>query len=253
MTPRSIAFAPTANASRAGHAFALRLQGDAGAANHAIDVDPAARAMAGAASAAVGDGSMVLNALHAYSFGVIISDGGGRVKFANRAAETLARRGAGILLNRGQLSAIARNQAFALARLIRDAATGGAGGAIQLTGCDGARAILGLVTPLPRQTDQTHGGHALVSLRAAADRPTLTEAALAAMFRLSPSQASIARAIFDGKAPEEIAHERGVRISTLRSHLTEIFARTGTENQRDLVRLLAMLPPLLCGSGDIPC
>jgi DNA-binding CsgD family transcriptional regulator len=37
---------------------------------------------------------------------------------------------------------------------------------------------------------------------------------------------------------------RGARISTLRSHLDEILARTGVENQRELVRLLALLPPL---------
>jgi DNA-binding CsgD family transcriptional regulator len=35
-----------------------------------------------------------------------------------------------------------------------------------------------------------------------------------------------------------------VAISTVRTHLAEIFVRTGTESQRDLVRLLGMLPPV---------
>jgi DNA-binding CsgD family transcriptional regulator len=49
-------------------------------------------------------------------------------------------------------------------------------------------------------------------------------------------------------APEEIAAERGVAISTLRTHFAEIFARTGAENQRDLIRLLGMLPPVRSGA-----
>jgi DNA-binding CsgD family transcriptional regulator len=237
---------PTGNVSRGGNAsFALRLQDHAAGAGRGVDVDPMGRAFLKEASAAISEGAMVLNALHAFSFGVIICDKGARVKVVNAAAaEMLARQDAAILLNRGQLSVARRSEAFALARLIGDAATGGAGGAIQLTGRDGTTAILGLVTSLPGQPYDRLGGHALVSLRATADSPTLTESALATLFRLSPSQASIALAIFNGKVPEEIALERGVRISTLRSHLAEIFARTGTGNQRDLVRLLSMLPPL---------
>jgi DNA-binding CsgD family transcriptional regulator len=83
-----------------------------------------------------------------------------------------------------------------------------------------------------------------VSLRSAHDRPAFTETTLSALFRLSPAQASIALALHRGQTPEEIAIERGVKISTLRSHLAEIFARTGAENQRDLIRLLGLLPPL---------
>ena len=64
------------------------------------------------------------------------------------------------------------------------------------------------------------------------------------LFSLSRTQAAIALSIFGGKSPDEIAAERGVTISTLRTHLAEIFARTGTENQRDLVRLFGMVPPI---------
>jgi DNA-binding CsgD family transcriptional regulator len=253
MTSRTVALTPTANTSQAGHApFALRLQDDAGGPSRGIDLGPTERAPFDARSAAIDEGAIVLNALHAYAFGVIICDDGARVKFANAAARMLARQGAAILLHRGQLSAMARHEAFALASLIRDATRGGTGGGIQFTGRDGTITILGLVTPLPRQSCQKREGLALVSLRATADRPSLSAAALAAMFRLSPCQASVALAIFNGKTPEEIATDRGVRISTLRSHLAEIFARTGTENQRDLVLLLAMLPPLAFGASDIP-
>jgi DNA-binding CsgD family transcriptional regulator len=67
---------------------------------------------------------------------------------------------------------------------------------------------------------------------------------LAGLFRLSPAQAQIALALYSGRSLEDIARDREIKISTLRTHLTEIFARSGTETQLELVRLLAMLPPL---------
>lgn len=186
-------------------------------------------------------------ALNAFTFGVLVCDAGGRLVFANAAAEALARQGAGIVLGpRGkEVGALKAAEGRALGLLIRDATGGGAGGMLQLTGSDGATALLVLVTPLPRQPNDTFGpGHALVALRSARDRPAFTEATLAALFKLSPAQAAIAFAIYNGRTPEEIALQRGIKITTLRSHLAQIFLRTGAENQRDLVRLLGMLPPL---------
>jgi DNA-binding CsgD family transcriptional regulator len=189
---------------------------------------------------------MHAGALDAYSFGIVICDADRNVKFANDAAQAMAREGTGLLLFASRrMGALLPSEGFALARRIREAAAGAPGGAIRLTGRSGAIELLGLVTPLPRRLGEGGGaGHALISLRATEDRPALSEATLAAMFGLSPTQASIALSIFSNKTPEEIAGERGVRISTLRSHLAEIFARTGVENQRELVRLLALLPPL---------
>jgi DNA-binding CsgD family transcriptional regulator len=47
-----------------------------------------------------------------------------------------------------------------------------------------------------------------------------------------------------GKSLEEIATERSVKITTVRTRLARLFARAGAESQRDLVRLIALLPPL---------
>jgi DNA-binding CsgD family transcriptional regulator/PAS domain-containing protein len=186
-------------------------------------------------------------ALDALSFGVVICDIAARLVFANAAAEAFAREGAGITFGtRGKgVGAIVASEGLALNRLVHEAASGGAGGVLRLTGRDGSTALLVLVTPLPRPFNG-HGrsGYAMVSLRSATERPAFTEAALAALFRLSPTQASIALELFNGKSPEEIAIARGVKISTLRTHLSDIYARTGAETQRDLIRLLGTLPPL---------
>ena len=190
--------------------------------------------------------SVHVAALDALAIGIAICDPCGRIIFANLATEELLRGKADITLGaRGQeLSAIEPGGARTLARLIEDAAQGGRGGVARLSGAKLDTLIIS-VTPLPPHLEADYGsGHLLVTLTAPGATPSLTEAMLVALFELSPTQASIALAIFNGNSPEAIAHERGIKISTLRTHLTEVFQRTATQNQRDLVRLLATLPPL---------
>jgi DNA-binding CsgD family transcriptional regulator len=183
------------------------------------------------------------------AFGVAICDAACRIVFSNAAAESIIIAGAGITAgDGGRLGALVPAEARRLAVLIHDAASGGPGGVLRLTGKDRVTALLVLITPLPRSLQHApEHGHALVALRPARDSLSFTDATLSALFALSPAQAAIARAIFNGQTPEEIACERGIRISTLRTHLTEIFLRTGAENQRDLVRLLGTLPQLRTG------
>jgi DNA-binding CsgD family transcriptional regulator len=141
-------------------------------------------------------------------------------------------------------------EARLLAFLIKDAARGGAGGAACLNG-GGGGPLIALVTPLARRADGDRGvGQAMLALRRAWDGPAFDETMLEHLFGLSPTQALIALALFNGQSPEEIALQRGVKITTLRTHLTEIFLRTGAETQRDLMRLLGTLPPLRKRDAD---
>ncbi|MGZ8250059.1 LuxR C-terminal-related transcriptional regulator [Methylomagnum sp.] len=49
-------------------------------------------------------------------------------------------------------------------------------------------------------------------------------------------------AIFAGHDAEEIAVQRGVSITTVRTQIRQILAKTGASNLRDLARRLAGLP-----------
>lgn len=197
--------------------------------------------------------AMHVGALDALAFGIVVCDGNGRVAFANRSAEAMARNGSGLVLgNRKKgVAAIAASQSRRLLALLHDAACGGPGGVMQLTGRSGQAETLALVTPLPRnmRINRVAPAHyALLTLRPVWDSPSFSTEMLTALFGLSPAQAEIALAIFDGEDPETIAAKRNVAISTLRTHITEILARTGTKNQRDLVRLLALVPPVRMGA-----
>ena len=192
-------------------------------------------------------GQLHAAALDALAFGVVVCEATGRIVLANTAAEGLARAGAGIILgHRGKaLGATVGTEARALAALVHDAANNGPGGVIRLSGRTGGAELVALVTPLPREFGLAGGAAcALVTLRSIWDNPSFSTDALIALFGMSSAQAEIALAIYNGKAPDEIAVARGVSISTVRTHLSEIFARTSAENQRDLVRLLGTLPPV---------
>src|SRR5262249_30416810 len=129
--------------------------------------------------------------------------------------------------------------------LVRDAASGGPGGLLSITSQQGAPELLALVAPLPRGVHIADGPeHAVIALRSLADTPGFPASQLSGLLGVSPAQGEIAVGVFQGKSLEEIAAERGVKITTVRTQLARLFARTGMDSQRDLVRLVGLIPPL---------
>lgn len=53
---------------------------------------------------------------------------------------------------------------------------------------------------------------------------------------LTPAELGVLTLLLDGETPSEIAATRGVAISTVRTQLKRLFAKTGTRRQADLVR-----------------
>ena len=71
----------------------------------------------------------------------------------------------------------------------------------------------------------------------------LDPTALARLFGLTPAEARLAVALHAGRSPREHAADRGVRVSTVRSHLKQLFLKLDVRRQADLIRLLDRLPP----------
>lgn len=61
-------------------------------------------------------------------------------------------------------------------------------------------------------------------------------------FGLSGAEARLARAICHGDSVEEYARDQGLRLPTVRTQLSSIFNKTGTQRQAALVRLIAGIP-----------
>lgn len=61
---------------------------------------------------------------------------------------------------------------------------------------------------------------------------------IARLFDLTPQEARIATSLAEGRQLKEIADEAGIRMSTARTHLLQVFSKTGTRKQSQLVVML---------------
>jgi DNA-binding CsgD family transcriptional regulator len=62
---------------------------------------------------------------------------------------------------------------------------------------------------------------------------------------LTASEAQVLHALCAGQTPAQIARERGVKLSTVRSQLGAMRTKVGASDIRALVRLVATLPPMV--------
>lgn len=148
----------------------------------------------------------------------------------------------GLRLVGGRLAAADPASQRRLATMIAraTAATGAAADAVSVERDDARPAYVVCVWPLARER------RALVPDRAAAlltlidplaGRAPQAEAWRGA-FGLTAREAEVARTLVEGFAPDEAASQLGVSIATVRVHLRQLFAKTQTSRQAELVRLL---------------
>lgn len=109
------------------------------------------------------------------------------------------------------------------------------------------RFSLTLTRMQPRPAAESDGGSIRVSdvlcLLAPLDgRRIATARQLMDFFGLSAAEARLARAICHGSSVEEYARDQGLRLPTVRTQLSSVFHKTGTERQASLVHLIAGIP-----------
>jgi len=73
------------------------------------------------------------------------------------------------------------------------------------------------------------------------DAKSASPTILGALFDLTPAEARLAEGLLSGDALSAIARHHGVSITTVRTQLSSIFAKTGTSRQAQLVALLSSL------------
>jgi DNA-binding CsgD family transcriptional regulator len=66
----------------------------------------------------------------------------------------------------------------------------------------------------------------------------LDDQALARAFGLTPAEARVAARLAEGLSPTAIAESHGIRISTVRRQMAQLFSKVGVARQVDLVRIL---------------
>lgn len=180
-------------------------------------------------------------ALEALTLGVVVTDRGGVVLLANPAAEALAQASGALSLGaQGRpLAAAHPPETRRLLALVGETAAGGPGGALLLSRPFGVAAVAASVAPLPRRLrDGLPLGAALLVLRDLGGAPPDLAATLTGLFGLTPAEAGLARALLAGRRPEEIADARGVKLTTVRSQLSQVLHKTGARRQSELAALL---------------
>lgn len=196
-------------------------------------------------------------ALQASDTGVILVTAGGRIVYADAAAQRLAE-SVGLQLEprRGALQALDPSATQYLHGLVHDAAAGGGGGdmlmratdgsAVALAVCSLANGALGageLDEAADQGTAQTPGqisGQALVTLRRLAQVPASAKR-VAALFGLTRAEADVAVAVAAGQQVAAVAAGRGVSASTVQAQVRSALGKAGVPGVQELGLLFARL------------
>lgn len=205
------------------------------------------RAVAGAKSAM----SLVVN--ETCPWGVIVLNCQQRILSANARAERVLAAGDSLHCLEGRLHALRGAddrtlQAAIASKLSLHPAADVAGrrSLLSITRPDGKLPLIVRISALPQDGNLLlpNAPAALVFLSDASEGPLLTEAELAQLFGLTRREATLAMHLTEGLTLPMAVARMGISHNTGRAHLRDIFTKTGTHSQPQLVRLLNRLPTL---------
>jgi DNA-binding CsgD family transcriptional regulator len=183
-------------------------------------------------------------------FGVVLLNSSGTVLLANNTARKMATNGM-IRLSESGLHAISCREDAQLQAAIRCAAAPVAAvsgtGALLLNGFDD-RAIAAVVTPVKSTMFGMVPAVAVFLTDNGARHVSRTQI-LKTLFELTAAETRLAERLADGTPLKEAADHLGITVSTARTQLKNVFQKTNTSRQAELVRLLLMLPVDL-GAAD---
>lgn len=198
-----------------------------------------------------GTRAAALDVLDYMPLGVLLIDENGRVKFMNRAATEITARNDGLSVNGKGLCRAARGaETDALQNLIAGAARTGAGkgfgvgGAISLPRPSGLRPLAALVAPLGRTPFdiRVKPPTAVLFVADPERRHQPPGDLLARLYGLTPMEARVAVAMLSGSTLTKVAETLGITRNTARTHLQQVYLKTETRRQTELVKLLLAGP-----------
>lgn len=166
-----------------------------------------------------------------------VCDVEGRLQWSNRSAALLLETTPCIVQCGGQLRLTHRDNADRLRVLISDVAEGRRASAILTLGEAGQRLHVVLRAP-PGPRPLRGCSEVLLVLSRAGASANISSDVIALLFGLSGAEARLAVGLVAGDTLEQYAARRGVGIGTVRGQVKQVFAKTGTTRQAELVALL---------------
>lgn len=179
------------------------------------------------------------SAMDMLTTGIILLEATGRVIHASQSARRMLDRGDGLVMSGDRFSS--RDQKEVLESVYRSAARGeGVSTVISVSRGGSARPYVLTIVPAASVYPNLSG----VSLRLIVfiddpdDRPADSRSLLRQLYGLTNAEANIALHLMAGHTLREIAARTRVGEETVRSHLKELLAKTGTRRQAELLLLL---------------
>ncbi len=185
--------------------------------------------------------SWLEQALDQLELALLLVDGDGQVLHANRAARAeLARPEHPLQQLGGALRARRSADVAALRAAVHDAC------------CRGLRRLLTLdrdaaalhVAVLPLPADGADPGRCLLLSGPRGDRVPMAVHCFARAHGLTSAEDQVLQGLCRGMTPQQIARDHGVALSTVRTQLASVRAKTRCDSLRALTRCIATLPPM---------
>jgi DNA-binding CsgD family transcriptional regulator/PAS domain-containing protein len=192
----------------------------------------------------------------ALSTGIFLVEGQGRITYMNHSAERLVKSGASLKASSGRLAAVQPRAREQLSRALSLSIEGKAPPTtgrhfIALPGEEGGGLVANI---MPLQWHQARNplaalpGTTAVIVQDPAGHSDIPTEALAELYGLTRAESRVLELIARGQTPQDAADALGVTVTTVKTHLQKLFAKTETTRQAELVQLVTkMSPPLRAG------
>ena len=180
--------------------------------------------------------------LNLLSTGMILVARDCRILMANRSASRILQQGQGLTMIDERLAAVNRDQARTLRQLIENVCTGvheaGVPAVMSIERADTSRPLSLMVAPLHFEHQSDESSVAAIFIRDLGVRQSVSAEMLGKLFGLTPAEARVVVELVKGKRPQEVAEDLGVSLNTVRNQLKQIFSKTNTGRQSELISLV---------------
>jgi DNA-binding CsgD family transcriptional regulator/PAS domain-containing protein len=193
--------------------------------------------------------------LDGLSAGMVLVDAKGRIVHANVAGSAILESADFLRMVCGRLVASDPSINIALREILLaagagDAAVGIKGIALPLAAHDGERYVahvLPLTSGVRRIACLAYNAVAALFIRKASLQAFAPPEVIREMYKLTPTELRVLLAIVDVGGVPEVAAALGVAVTTIKTHLSRLFEKTGVARQADLVKLVAGFSTPLAG------
>jgi DNA-binding NarL/FixJ family response regulator len=183
-------------------------------------------------------------ALNQLSVAVVVVNSSGRISFMNRRGGELCAEGDGLCIGTSDICrASTHAESNNLHDLIRESASAGTRRALSISRPSMKRPLFVVVAPLSSFMDGPNNEASVALYISDPEHNSVPPPEqLAALLDLPPAKAKLAHSLAQGESLEEAAIKLSITTETARTYLKDIFSRTGTSRQAELVKLVLSHP-----------